>query len=392
MGAAYDKALFLHRQHRHALAREQLAEELTEHPNSGHAHALMACCFVAESNFRAARASAETAIEAEPMSAFAHYAMAWTLYRDSALSSSRLGDFPLRQAHPGLRRQAFLRLAETSLLESLRLSPRDPDYYGLLAFVRHDLGKHELAIDTARMGLAINPAHGESLKVIALASRAIQPITVAAKASQAALAAEPTGATQHAIHGRTLLLAGRYREAMVHLTEAMRLNPESSYVREQWLAGRRARYLPYRIHLRAGKMTRWGINFEGIIIAIAALAAIFVLPLLTAQLTQNIRSDGLRHLFVGLSFAPVWLMLMTTQCANFLVQFDTQAGELLSSKARYEANCWVCVFVSLVVLLVVTCVSSMLEVEFSATMFWISVAPVVVVFFLIHRRKSRQGN
>lgn len=389
MGLAYDKALALYRHRRYAPAREELGRELAEQPNSSYAHALMALCYAAESNCVAGRAAAEAAITAEPTSAFAHYSLAWVLYRDTTFASARRADLHFCSNKVQDRRRRALKRAKASLQEALKLKPDNADYHGLLAFVLHDMGQYRKSLVSARQGLAIDPQHSESLKAAALGARATRSVEEAAEASEAAIRSAPDGAVAHAIHGRTLLLAGRYDEAMHHLVEGMRLDPENGYVQAQFLEGCRARFAIYRVLLRARRKGRWPIQRHGLVFSLLLLVLAIVPTSLAAWICDHLLNKKMEPGIFVLSLAPVLMLIFARRYVDFRLQFDARTNRLLSASSRSSANGSLCLYAFVLVMFMGFGIAASLGDGGAAKPFFFGGLPVLLTFLWIEMRSRK---
>jgi len=339
MGAGYEKAVFLYRHRRYTLAREELGRELAAEPNSASAHALMSMCHIAESKFKLGRESAETAVAADPALAHTHYALAWLFYRDTQFVSARRSELLfLINSKPQHLRWRALKKARLALTEALRLRPQSADYHGLMAFINYDLRKYRQALASARQGLAIDPHHAESLKAAALASSVTQSVDEAIRASETAIMASPDGAVAHAIHGRTLLLAGRWEQALYHLSEAMRLEPDNPYIRTQFLEGLRSRSRLYRLQLQARRKGRWPIHRDRVRYSLLILLLAAGPTSLAFWIGHYLPSKKFDPALVTLSLAPVLALVCAREWSDFFLQFDPPANRLLPAPARSTAN------------------------------------------------------
>src|SRR5579859_1927480 len=159
-GYMYDKALILYRQNRFELAREELAKDLSETPNSARAHALMSLCLISEKKYKLARQAAERAIAIDPQSSFAHHALAQTFYFDEKYTCRR--EY-ISQDKPFEIRRRGLKMAAISAREALRWSPTDPELHGTMAFIFHDVGNPGECMREANEGLRFDPTNSHCL-------------------------------------------------------------------------------------------------------------------------------------------------------------------------------------------------------------------------------------
>jgi tetratricopeptide (TPR) repeat protein len=330
---AYQKALLLYDQGRYELARQELARELASEPNSARAHAMLALCLAAEDRFPEARRSAERAIALAPQLSFAHYALSWVFFRDAKYTCRRGVKFAIDAAHLGRLR---LKNAEAAVREAIRLSPHEAHLFGLLALIRFDRADPRECLEAARHGLAIDPQQGDCLRAQALAIRALGDSASATAASGQAIAANPEGASEHVIHGRTLLLAGNYEQALDHFTEAMRLDPNSSYAREGLLEGLRARHRFYRCLLRLG--LGYTKRRRGIWLPVLLFLSLITPVIVTVILAKHYHlADSIRSPLIRLGLIPGLCLILGKYWATFLLQFDPIGRHILTPGARRGA-------------------------------------------------------
>src|SRR5687767_289199 len=73
MQVILQRAMLLYDQGRYDLAEEQARRHLTEEPDDGNAHALLALCLVQRENWGEAIREAGEAVRLAPMAAYAHH-------------------------------------------------------------------------------------------------------------------------------------------------------------------------------------------------------------------------------------------------------------------------------------------------------------------------------
>ena len=213
MGAAYDKAMILFGHKRYQLAREQLRQELDEHPDCSQSHALMALCLDGEEN------SARPARRLKTVLSCSQTRLSLTTHCRGCFVTMTLSDQLVEMSSgkiESLRGKPVSNWPEAHIREAMRLDPAYVAYHGLLAYILLDQEQPADAVDVARQALAIDPQHGVALNAMALAMRATDSYRLAADTSATALSITPQGAIEHAIHGYSLLLAGKAKQALEH--------------------------------------------------------------------------------------------------------------------------------------------------------------------------------
>lgn len=338
MGVAYDKAVLLYRQERYKLAGEELARDLVVEPNSARAHAMLALCLAAQAQYVEGRRAAERAVALAPQLAFAHYALAWVVFRDSKYTCRRGVIVAINAAH---LHQLRLKKAEDAVREAIRLSPGDAHLFGLLALIRFDSGDPRECLKAAQHGLAMDPQQGNCLRAQALGIRALGDSASATAASAHAIAANPEGASNHVIHGRTLLLGGRYELALEHFAEAMRLDPNSPYAREGFLEGLRARRRLYRwlLRLGLGYTRRKSGLWLGLWLSLLLFLLVWLPMLATIIVTLRYHlPNPIREPLVGISVIPGLCLFAGKYWVTFALQFDPVARPVLPPSSRRRAT------------------------------------------------------
>lgn len=227
MNPHLQRGMLLFQQGRHELAADETRLFLSENPDDGHGHALLAQCHSALERHPEAEAEAAAAIRLEPDSAYSHYAMArvqWSR-NDPARALAAIG-------------------------ESIRLEPRDPDYLGVRAALLLDLKRTHEALECAGAALAEDPTHVVATNVRASALVRLGRREEAGAALDATLAREPENSWTHANRGWGHLHGGDAKSALPHFQEALRLDPGNEAARQGIVEAIKARNPVYSVMLR----------------------------------------------------------------------------------------------------------------------------------------------
>jgi len=382
MGASYEKALILYQQKRFELARDELAKDLSEAPNSARAHALMSLCLISEKKYKLAREAAERAIAIDPQSSFAHHALAQTFYFDEKYTCRRES---ISQNKPVELRRRGLKMAAASAREALRLAPTDAGIHGIMAFILHDMGKPRACMREALEGLRFDPTNAGCLRAQALAARSLERIKDAVSVSAKAVSAHPQGAIEHAIHGRMLLLAGRRDEGQAHLDEAMRLDPTARYVRSAYLDGLRMGYWPYRLPMRCvfALKPRQRIAAFVLFWPLTIFAPIYLAAHLSDRYAVLSRFGGL---LIFLGVLPGILFLTSAVCVDFFLQFKRSTNEFLSRDQRLRSNIFILTGVGLAAMTVRDVAKSTAFELVAERAWWLLIFALVAIFVWLRRR------
>ena len=246
MGVHLQRAMVLIEQSRHDLAEVELRQELLQDPHRSHVHALLALCLANGEKFAEATAAAQTAIANGPDEAFAHYALAFVLCQRNRLPE-----------------------ALSAIGEAIRLDPSDADYLALQSQILFDRRDWPAALAAAEAALEQDPAHSVANNVRAMALERLGRRQQAGDTVEATLARDPSNPTTHVVQG--LLKVGRDPDAaIVHFSEALRLDPTNDAARAGLVEALKARNVVYRWMLnyflwcqRLSGRAQWGLMLGG---------------------------------------------------------------------------------------------------------------------------------
>lgn len=240
-----ERAYLLYEQSRYAQA-EQEVRRSPPHPLTAEAQALLALCLVKQSQFAAALAAAETAVQLGPACFFAYYALAVVQYERNQYAQ-----------------------AERAIALALQLNPEHGAAYALWAAIALDQQQWTTALRATELGLHLHPENASCLNLRAAALLRLNHPQAAA-AVETALQQHPEDASSHANRGWLLLEQRQYPQALQAFQQALRLNPRLEWGRQGLLCALKARYPLYgallRYSLAIAKLApglRWSIILGG---------------------------------------------------------------------------------------------------------------------------------
>lgn len=336
MGVAYDRGIVLFERRRHALAIREFQAELAAAPDDAPTHAMISLCQTQLRQFADARASAETAITADPAYDWGYYALAWALYDDHAFASRRPGDIPVMTLVDN-REACRLKPALQAVDAALQLSPEKAVLWALKAMIAFDALDPRTALAAADAGLRHDPSSATCIRMRALVLRTFGDLAAAADASAQALRLDPESASSHAGAGWSALVSGKYADARAHFAESLRIDPQSPLVRAGMLRALRARYPFYRpLAWLLNLSDQWkqgGIPLATRLLYVAgAMAAVLLLCFLLASRDTRLLAAGTISL-AALTLLPI----MAHALANYLLLFHPMGRLLLPRNDRLAA-------------------------------------------------------
>ncbi len=121
--------------------------------------------------------------------------------------------------------QGALGKAEQLYQQILQADPTHADALHLLGLIAHQVGKHELAVDSISRALRLRPQFAEAYSNLGLALRELGRLDAAIAAYHQALRLRPESAEVHNNLGVALSDQGRLGDAIASFREALRLRP-----------------------------------------------------------------------------------------------------------------------------------------------------------------------
>jgi tetratricopeptide (TPR) repeat protein len=260
------------------LAETQKA--LGEEPQSVEAHRLRALALIMLGRHGPAQQAIRQALALDPESEFSH--------RVNAINFLEAGELPS---------------ARKAIGEALRLSPRSVEAFSLIAEIELRRGAAEKAREAALSALKIDPNHRPSLVRAAHAASRTNRLKAAEEFALRAVALDPTSASAHRALGTVAFAAGDRETARATFREALRLDPNDEWTRNDLLQTLRAKSPVYRAMLglvnwfrrRGVQSTRWagfivwvasrglmqaGFGVHSDVAAIALFGVVLFVPLL----------------------------------------------------------------------------------------------------------------
>jgi tetratricopeptide (TPR) repeat protein len=193
-------------QSRYDLAERQLRESLSENPEHGPSHSLLAICLARHKKTREALVAANEGLRLCPELPFAFYARACAHAHADRLAS-----------------------AKTDIDAAIALDPTLPEQFFMSAAICSDQRQARQSLEQAERGLALDPTHTGCASLRALALQRLGRKKEAEAAIGHALSLDPNNDFTHAAQGWRLVQAGQRPAARTHFLEALRINPENRW-------------------------------------------------------------------------------------------------------------------------------------------------------------------
>lgn len=300
-------------QHRYDMAERELRSLLSQDPQNGDAHALLAICLLHDQQRqREATEHAEQAIGLQPDDPIGHYALAVSL---------------LQRNRP--------EQAERAIGEALRLDPYDADSFAVLARCYLSQDRHQDALEAARQGLAADADHVDCGNMRSIALERLGRGDEAIASASETLRRDPDDPMSHAAFGLTLLNSQRYDEAQVAFRESLRLDPGNEMARQGMIAALNNRSiifrLVYRFYVALSRLNNK-----------AAFALIFGAWLLMQVLSRlSVTYPALGPLINPILFLYVLFVVLTwiaNPLFNTFLRFHAFGQHLLDRRQRWASN------------------------------------------------------
>ena len=227
MDKHFQHAIVLLEQQRYEQAEQKLRQALAADPGHGLAHALLAECLCERERLSEATDEAYHAVRLDPGLAAAHAVLARVLHERNYLDE-----------------------AEAAIAEALRLEPDNANHFARVAGIKMSQRDWPAALAAAEQGLEHDSEHVNCNNYRAMALVQLGRRGEAGQTLEAALARDPEDAFTHANRGWSLLHERKYKEAMGHFREALRLEPGLDYARAGIVEAMKARTGIYALMLR----------------------------------------------------------------------------------------------------------------------------------------------
>ncbi len=214
-------------------AIEELQADLAENPDSPDAETLLALALAMQEDYQPAEFHVRNALSNEPYNGFSHYVFGLILMetkRDEA--------------------------AEREFLEAIRIMPIYPDFHAIYAWLLYRNGQVRKAEKIARNALKLDPENVEALRILGHLNIDDWRVDVAQDTFRRALAVNPESSASHAGMGLSYLHQNDKENAHRELRESLRLDPTNEYSQNLYLNAVKARHPLYAVFWRWSLMTR----------------------------------------------------------------------------------------------------------------------------------------
>lgn len=191
--------------HRYGLAEDAARRRLAINPADWQAYVLLTHALRFLDRLAEARITATNAVSFAPQSASAHFVLAQVCGQ-----------------------QGFFEEAHAATIEALRLNPSQAEYHGFRAQLFYLRGSYNAAISCAEDGLRFNARHADCLLWRALAQEAKDRPEAADADFRRLLHLAPNSYLLHRQLGRVMLQRYEPHQADMHLTTALRQEPEEA--------------------------------------------------------------------------------------------------------------------------------------------------------------------
>ena len=220
---------------------------------------------------------------------------------------------------------------------AIRLEPDKDDYYAHLSSIYLHLKEWQKALDATDTGLELNPQNENCANMRALALRQMGRKEEATSTIDGLLGRDPENAASHANQGWSYLHNGDHKQALVHFSEALRLQPGLEWARVGMLEALKARNIIYRMILayylwisRFKSNTQWGLII-GAFVGIRIVRAIAItVPALAPFLSPLVT------LYIIFAFSS-WI---ASPLFNLFLMFDP-FGRMILNEREKQTSYWV---------------------------------------------------
>lgn len=305
-----ERARLLLAQKRIKDAEKEIGYVLKDDPENASALLLLAECKTDAKQFDEATLLLKKCIGAEPDNDRPHYLLGFAYYQKSDTAA-----------------------AKKSLNTAIQLNPWASAYFGLYAYVLLEERAYKEALEKANNGLNI---YAEDLTCLNARSQALFRLNQHGEAYDTikeALAANPEDDFTHTNYGWHFLEKGKYKEALTHFTEALRINPVNSRAREGYKAALKSKLPFYRWILQ---FSLW-MGHQQKAVRFGIIIGIWILVRVVAALGEN---SPLRYAAFGIVALYMLFVLFSwlgSAFANLYLLFTKHGKLVLDTSEKWSA-------------------------------------------------------
>ncbi len=298
------RATILLQQRRYPDAERELRTALALDPENAHLMLLLAICLMEQDKIDEADQVIQRAIHEEPDNDYALYIQAKVkLYQED------------------------YKKAEEFLRQAIHFQPNEPDYFGLLASIFLQRKNFKLALEYAEKGLALESENILCLNMRSTALLKLKRKDEAFLAIEKALEKDPENEYTHVNIGWSQLERGKHKEALVHFSEALRLNPNSEAAKSGLVETMKAKYWFYRQFLKyAFWMSRLSSRNQW-----AFIIGLYVI-------IRILRSLADQNEFLGLIIGPIVILYLIFALSSWFIMPLSNLMLRLNPYGRYALD------------------------------------------------------
>ena len=225
--------------------------------------------------------------------------------------------------------------AEDSIQRAININPEKSTYFSMWAMIKLERKQFEKALELADKSLELDPEDIIGLNSRSSALLKLDKKDESVKTIEGALQEDPNNAFTHANYGWNMLEKGDHKKALVHFSEAMKLDPSISLARAGMIEALKARYIFYRFFL---KYAFWMGNLSGgkqwaVIIGFYVLYRVLGRVAETNELLQVLINPLL--ILMALFAFSSWII---APVSNLFLRLNKYGKHLLSKKEMMSSN------------------------------------------------------
>jgi len=318
MSDAEDRGRLLIAQGKFDQAEKELRRSLTEDPDSGRVHSLLALCLAAQDRLAEAYREAERGVGLDPAGSFGHYATGLVNFHGNR--------------HPE---------ATAAVRRAIEIDPDDPDFRALLARIHLADGDWTQALEAAEEGLKLYAEHEECTNLRAMALTKLGRTEEASQDIETALQQNPEDALAHANRGWLMLHQGKGREGIVHFREALRIDPTDEFARAGLVEALKSRHRIYGFFLaRFLWLTRFSSRGQFWII----IGAYFLYNILRRVAKSNPKLAPFILPIIAVYVAFFLFSWFGKPFFNLILRLDKEGRQALSPAQTAQSNVFLVLF------------------------------------------------